>query len=155
MITGGTDSFRLTVLKHFLDSDLKEIRIFSRDENEQDGICHELQAKLRSMSKKVKFYIGDVRNPQFVRDATFHAATLKQVPSCEFFPYDKYVVKSQVHTMADESYTSYNTNRLDVEGTVKKIFTTDYVKEVLAHWEASKAGTSLSRAQRAWWDRPS
>ena len=324
MITGGTGSFGSTVLKHFLDSDLKEIRIFSRDEKKQDDMRHELQAKHPEHAKKVKFYIGDVRNPQSVRDAMpgvdyiFHAAALKQVPSCEFFPmeavrtnvigtdnvlhaaidagvkrvvclstdkaaypinamgiskammerviyanarvaaerggtviactrygnvmcsrgsviplfidqikagnpititdpnmtrflmnldeavdlvmfafqhanpgdlfiqkadtgthiigtrhgeklyetlmtreerlrsedmgnyyrvaadnrdlnYDKYVVKGQVHTMADESYTSHNTNRLDVEGTVKKILTTDYVKEALASWEAGRA----------------
>ena len=92
MITGGTGSFGSTVLKHFLDSDLKEIRIFSRDEKKQDDMRHELQAKHPESAKKVKFYIGDVRNPQAVRDAMpgvdyiFHAAALKQVPSCEFFP---------------------------------------------------------------------
>ena len=92
MITGGTGSFGSTVLKHFLDSDLKEIRIFSRDEKKQDDMRHDLQAKHPEHAKKVKFYIGDVRNPQSVRDAMpgvdyiFHAAALKQVPSCEFFP---------------------------------------------------------------------
>ena len=92
MITGGTGSFGSTVLKHFLDSDLKEIRIFSRDEKKQDDMRHELQAKHPENANKVKFYIGDVRNPQSIRDAMpgvnyiFHAAALKQVPSCEFFP---------------------------------------------------------------------
>ena len=92
MITGGTGSFGSTVLKHFLESDLKEIRIFSRDEKKQDDMRHELQAKHPDSAKKVKFYIGDVRNPQSVKDAIpgvdyiFHAAALKQVPSCEFFP---------------------------------------------------------------------
>ena len=92
MITGGTGSFGSTVLKHFLNSDLKEIRIFSRDEKKQDDMRHELQAKHPENAKKVKFYIGDVRNPQSIRDAMpgvdyiFHAAALKQVPSCEFFP---------------------------------------------------------------------
>ena len=92
MITGGTGSFGSTVLKHFLDSDLKEIRIFSRDEKKQDDMRHELQAKHPEQAGKVKFYIGDVRNPQSIRDAMpgvdyiFHAAALKQVPSCEFFP---------------------------------------------------------------------
>ena len=92
MITGGTGSFGSTVLKHFLDSDLKEIRIFSRDEKKQDDMRHELQAKHPETAGKVKFYIGDVRNPQSIRDAMpgvdyiFHAAALKQVPSCEFFP---------------------------------------------------------------------
>ena len=92
MITGGTGSFGSTVLKHFLDSDLKEIRIFSRDEKKQDDMRHELQARHPEAAKKVKFYIGDVRNPQSIKDAMpgvdyiFHAAALKQVPSCEFFP---------------------------------------------------------------------
>ena len=92
MITGGTGSFGNTVLKHFLDSDISEIRIFSRDEKKQDDMRHELQAKHPEHAKKVKFYIGDVRNPDSIRDAmhgvdyVFHAAALKQVPSCEFFP---------------------------------------------------------------------
>ena len=92
MITGGTGSFGSTVLKHFLDSDLKEIRIFSRDEKKQDDMRHELQAKHPQQAAKVKFYIGDVRNPRSIQDAMpgvdyiFHAAALKQVPSCEFFP---------------------------------------------------------------------
>ena len=92
MITGGTGSFGTTVLKHFLDSDLKQIRIFSRDEKKQDDMRHTLQAKYPEQAGKVKFYIGDVRNQQSVKDAMtgvdyiFHAAALKQVPSCEFFP---------------------------------------------------------------------
>ena len=92
MITGGTGSFGSTVLKHFLTSDLKEIRIFSRDEKKQDDMRHDLQARYPEHANKVKFYIGDVRNPQSVKDAMsgvdyiFHAAALKQVPSCEFFP---------------------------------------------------------------------
>ena len=337
MITGGTGSFGNTVLKHFLECDVGEIRIFSRDENKQDNMRHELQVKHPEYAHKVKFYIGDVRDAQSIKDAmygvdyVFHAAALKQVPSCEFFPmeavrtniigtdnmlhaaietgvkrvvclstdkaaypinamgiskammehviyanarvaaergntvicctrygnvmcsrgsviplfidqikagnpititdpnmtrflmnldeavelvrfafehanpgdlfiqkadastigdlakavqslfgdtgtniigtrhgeklyetlmtreerlrsedmgqyyrvaadsrdlnYDKFIVEGQVQTMADESYTSHNTNRLDVEGTVKKILTTDYVKEALAAWE--------------------
>lgn len=92
MITGGTGSFGNTVLKHFLETDIGEIRIFSRDEKKQDDMRHELQAKHPDTYKKVKFYIGDVRNPQSIKDAMygvdyiFHAAALKQVPSCEFFP---------------------------------------------------------------------
>ena len=92
MITGGTGSFGNTVLKHFLDTDIKEIRIFSRDEKKQDDMRHHLQATNPETEKKVKFYVGDVRNIQSVRDAMpgvdyiFHAAALKQVPSCEFFP---------------------------------------------------------------------
>ena len=92
MITGGTGSFGSTVLKHFMNTDIGQIRIFSRDEKKQDDMRHELQATMPELAKKVKFFIGDVRNPQSVRDAMpgvdyiFHAAALKQVPSCEFFP---------------------------------------------------------------------
>lgn len=92
LITGGTGSFGNTVLKHFLSTDIGEIRIFSRDEKKQDDMRHELQAHMPQYAKKVKFYIGDVRNPQSIADAMpgvdyiFHAAALKQVPSCEFFP---------------------------------------------------------------------
>lgn len=92
LITGGTGSFGHTVLKHFLYTDIGEIRIFSRDEKKQDDMRHELQASHPDVAKKVKFYIGNVRNSQSVHDVMpgvdfiFHAAALKQVPSCEFFP---------------------------------------------------------------------
>lgn len=92
MITGGTGSFGNTVLKHFLTSDIGEIRILSRDEKKQDDMRHDLQSSFPKFANKVKFFVGDVRNIQSVRDAMhgvdyiFHAAALKQVPSCEFFP---------------------------------------------------------------------
>jgi len=92
MITGGTGSFGNTVLKHFLETDIGQIRIFSRDEKKQDDMRHELQARHPQAAAKVKFYVGDVRDPRSVADAMpgvdyiFHAAALKQVPSCEFFP---------------------------------------------------------------------
>ena len=92
LITGGTGSFGHTVLKHFLATDIGEIRVFSRDEKKQDDMRHELQARHPDEAKKVKFFIGDVRDPRSVADAMvgvdyiFHAAALKQVPSCEFFP---------------------------------------------------------------------
>lgn len=92
MITGGTGSFGNTVLKHFLTSEIGEIRIFSRDEKKQDDMRHMLQLRYPDQAHKVRFFIGDVRDAQSVRDAMhgvdyiFHAAALKQVPSCEFFP---------------------------------------------------------------------
>lgn len=92
MITGGTGSFGSTVLNHFLTSEIGEIRIFSRDEKKQDDMRHNLQVRYPAFASKVKFYIGDVRNSQSIAEAVtgvdyiFHAAALKQVPSCEFFP---------------------------------------------------------------------
>ncbi len=92
MITGGTGSFGNAVLNRFLKTDIGEIRIFSRDEKKQDDMRHEFQAKMPEVADKIKFYIGDVRNIDSVRaamhgvDYIFHAAALKQVPSCEFFP---------------------------------------------------------------------
>lgn len=92
MITGGTGSFGNAVLNRFLQTDIGEIRIFSRDEKKQDDMRHDFQARMPDVADKIKFYIGDVRNLQSIKDAVhgvdyiFHAAALKQVPSCEFFP---------------------------------------------------------------------
>ena len=92
LITGGTGSFGSTVLRHFIATDIGQIRIFSRDEKKQDDMRHELQSNYPDYAGKVKFYIGDVRDPRSVADAMpgvgfiWHAAALKQVPSCEFFP---------------------------------------------------------------------
>ncbi len=92
LITGGTGSFGSTVLKHFLTTDIKQIRIFSRDEKKQDDMRHDLQINYPEYASKVRFYIGDVRDKRSVADVMpgvdyiFHAAALKQVPSCEFFP---------------------------------------------------------------------
>lgn len=92
LITGGTGSFGNAVLNRFLETDIKEIRIFSRDELKQDNMRHEYQVKYPDVFNKLKFYIGDVRDISSIKNAmygvdyVYHAAALKQVPSCEFFP---------------------------------------------------------------------
>ncbi|HEL9643557.1 polysaccharide biosynthesis protein [Streptococcus suis] len=100
LITGGTGSFGNAVLNRFLATDIAEIRVFSRDEKKQDDMRHEFQAKMPKVAHKISFYLGDVRDLQSVKNAmhdvdyVFHAAALKQVPSCEFFPIE--AVKTNV-----------------------------------------------------------
>ena len=100
LITGGTGSFGNAVLNRFLETDIGEIRIFSRDEKKQDDMRHEFQVRMPNVAEKISFYIGDIRDIQSVKNAMhgvdyiFHAAALKQVPSCEFFPIE--AVKTNV-----------------------------------------------------------
>ena len=100
LITGGTGSFGNAVLNRFLKTDIGEIRIFSRDEKKQDDMRHDFQTRMPEVANKIKFYIGDVRNKSTLKyamkgvDYVFHAAALKQVPSCEFFPME--AVKTNV-----------------------------------------------------------
>ena len=123
LITGGTGSFGNAVLNRFLKTDIGEIRIFSRDEKKQDDMRHEFQAKMPDVAEKIKFYIGDVRDLASVKNAMhgvdfiFHAAALKQVPSCEFFPMEavrtNVIGTDNVLTAAIEEGETY-----DVEYTV-------------------------------------
>ena len=114
MITGGTGSFGNAVLNRFLQTDIAEIRIFSRDEKKQDDMRHEFQAKLPEAAAKIKFFIGDVRDLASVKNAMhgvdyiFHAAALKQVPSCEFFPMEA------VKTTIEPNRTGTNLNRSNI-----------------------------------------
>ena len=118
MITGGTGSFGTIVLKRFLETDIGEIRIFSRDETKQDAMRHYIQADHPACADKVKFFIGDIRNYESVREAVdgvdfiFHAAALKEVPSCEFFPME--AVKTNI-------IVTYNFIRAAVEASVKNV----------------------------------
>jgi UDP-N-acetylglucosamine 4,6-dehydratase/5-epimerase len=122
LITGGTGSFGNAVLKRFVNSDLKEIRIFSRDEKKQDDLRREIN------NSKVKFYIGDVRDSRSVNNAVqgvdfiFHAAALKQVPSCEFFPVE--AVKTNVLGTENvlDSAIQYNVKRVIVLSTDKAVY---------------------------------
>uniref|UniRef100_UPI00356177AD polysaccharide biosynthesis protein n=1 Tax=Psychrobacter sp. TaxID=56811 RepID=UPI00356177AD len=122
LITGGTGSFGNAVLKRFLDTDIKEIRIFSRDEKKQDDMRKSFN------NEKVKFYIGDVRDPQSIStamrgvDYVFHAAALKQVPSCEFYPLE--AVKTNVLGTENvlESAVFHGVNRVVCLSTDKAVY---------------------------------
>ena len=112
LITGGTGSFGHAVLDRFLTTDIREIRILSRDEKKQDDMRHAYQLACPACAEKIKFYIGDVRDYRSIApafrgvDYVFHAAALKQVPSCEFFPME--AVRTNV-LGTDSDYTSFLT----------------------------------------------
>lgn len=160
MITGGTGSFGNAVLNRFLRTDIGEIRIFSRDEKKQDDMRHEYQVKYPDVAHKIKFFIGDIRNLQSCRNAMpgvdyiFHAAALKQVPSCEFFPmeavkaedmgdfyrvpadnrtlnYDKYFSEGDENRVTLTEFNSENTKRLNLEETKAKIASLEYIQNEL------------------------
>ena len=142
LITGGTGSFGNAVLNRFLDTDIGEIRIFSRDEKKQDDMRHEYQVKYPISSNKIKFYIGDVRDLQSVKNAMhgvdyiFHAAALKQVPSCEFFPIE--AVKTNV-------LGTENVLTADIEEGVKKIICLSTDK---AAYPVNAMGTSKAMMEK-------
>lgn len=154
LITGGTGSFGNAVLKHFLRTDIAEIRIFSRDEKKQDDMRHELQAKYPDYANKVKFYIGNVRDPKSIADAMpgvdyiFHAAALKQVPSCEFFPMQ--AVKTNVEGTDNMLYAAikYGVKRVVCLSTDKAAYPINAMgisKAMMEHVITAKARVAAER----------
>ena len=159
LITGGTGSFGNTVLKHFLKTDIAQIRIFSRDEKKQDDMRHELQAKHPDYANNVKFYIGDVRELCSIKDAIsgvdyiFHAAALKQVPSCEFFPME--AVKTNVvgtdnvlHAAIETAYTLHPVKRVVCLSTDKAAYPINAMgisKAMMEHVITANARVSAER----------
>ncbi|MEG0238514.1 MAG: nucleoside-diphosphate sugar epimerase/dehydratase [Anaerorhabdus sp.] len=142
LITGGTGSFGNAVMNRFLDTDIKEIRVLSRDEKKQDDMRHEYQIKYPERSNKIKFYIGDVRDINSVKNAMhgvdyiFHAAALKQVPSCEFFPIE--AVKTNV-------LGTENVLTAAIEAKVKKIICLSTDK---AAYPVNAMGTSKAMMEK-------
>lgn len=142
LITGGTGSFGNAVLDRFLDTDIKEIRIFSRDEKKQDDMRHEYQAKYPEVSGRIKFYIGDVRDIRSVRNAmygvdyVFHAAALKQVPSCEFFP---------VEAVRTNVFGTENVLTAAIEAGIKKVICLSTDK---AAYPVNAMGTSKAMMEK-------
>ena len=142
LITGGTGSFGNAVLNGFLNTDIKEIRIFSRDEKKQDDMRHEYQVKCPELANKIKFYIGDVRDLQSVKNAMhgvnyiFHAAALKQVPSCEFFPME--AVKTNV-------FGTDNVLTAAIEASVKQVICLSTDK---AAYPVNAMGTSKAMMEK-------
>jgi len=155
LITGGTGSFGNAVLNRFLDSDLKEIRIFSRDEKKQDDMRHYFQVKYPALAKKIKFYIGDVRDVNSIEkvmngvDYIFHAAALKQVPSCEFFPLE--AVKTNVLGTENVLSTAikYNVKKVIVLSTDKAAYPINAMgmSKAMSEKVAVAAGRNLNEDQ--------
>ena len=155
LITGGTGSFGNAVLRKFLKSELKEIRIFSRDEKKQDDMRHRYQAEFPDYAQKIKFYIGDVREYRSINDAmdgvdyVFHAAALKQVPSCEFFPIE--AVKTNVIGTNNvlEAAINHNVKKVIVLSTDKAAYPINAMGMTKALMEkvAVAKGRNLSRSQ--------
>ena len=142
LITGGTGSFGNAVLDRFLSSEIKEIRVFSRDELKQDNMRHHYQQKFPEYSDKLKFYIGDVRDINSIRNAmhgvdyVYHAAALKQVPSCEFFPME--AVKTNV-------FGTENVLTAAIEAGVKKVICLSTDK---AAYPVNAMGTSKAMMEK-------
>ena len=163
VITGGTGSFGSTVLKHFLQTDIGEIRIFSRDEKKQDWMRHLLQAQYPESAGKVRFYIGDVRNLDSVRDVmygadyVFHAAALKEVPSCEFFPME--AVRTNI-IGTDNVITAAVENRvervvfLSTDKAAYPINTMGMTKAVGEKIVQARAQTAFERGGERYWPAP-
>ena len=155
LITGGTGSFGNAVLKRFLKTDIKEIRIFSRDEKKQDDMRHEYQVTFPEEFQKIKFYIGDVRELRSIEDAmkgvdyVFHAAALKQVPSCEFFPVE--AVKTNVIGASNviDSAINHNVKKVIVLSTDKAAYPINAMGMTKALMEkvATAKGRNLSEGQ--------
>ena len=137
LITGGTGSFGNAVLNRFLRTDIGEIRIFSRDEKKQDDMRHDFQARMSEVAHKIKFYIGDVRNKSTLHYAmqgvnyVFHAAALKQVPSCEFFPLEAELTKYMHNVFGAYKVTYFNACR-------------EYCEQMGGDWRKVHTGMLLS-----------
>lgn len=132
LITGGTGSFGNAVLRRFLNTDIREIRIFSRDEKKQDDMRHEYQVRFPDVAHKIKFFIGDVRSLESCRSAMpgvdyiFHAAALKQVPSCEFFPMEALEKLANEIGTKNITFTGYYEKKDEVDIVLKSSFMNIY-----------------------------
>lgn len=142
LITGGTGSFGNAVLRRFLNTDIREIRIFSRDEKKQDDMRHEYQVRFPEVAHKIKFFIGDVRSLESCRSAMpgvdyiFHAAALKQVPSCEFFPMEALEKLANEIGTKNITFTGYYEKKDEVDIVLKSSFMNIYYPKIKSHSSA-------------------